>query len=121
MVIENYITVRKGEDNMSNASDIKELQENIGKLTGGLMKAFEQVSFDYQKLQTMHFALLQELDFCEIIECSKCRESVMRPLLKALPLEDGCPMCGESLSGYETPTQSTIEDWDNGVGADESE
>tara|TARA_R110002096_G_scaffold181569_3_gene359275 strand:+ start:2431 stop:2742 length:312 start_codon:yes stop_codon:yes gene_type:complete len=103
---------------MSNASDIKELQEQMKGLTEGIVNAFQQVSYDYAKIQTMFFALLQDLELCETLECVGCEEQVLRPTLKGIPIEDGCPMCGENLF---TGTQTTVDEWDSGVGKDESE
>lgn len=111
MVIDNYITVRKGDNNMSNASDIRELQQKQEQLTKGVVNAFEQVAFDYAKLQTMFFALLDDLDKTDTLCCSECNEEVMRPLLPKLPIESTCPMCGGDL--VIDASQTTVDDWDN--------
>ena len=112
MVIDKYITERKGDNNMSNASDIRELQMKQEQLTKGVVNAFDQVSFDYAKLQTMFFALLQDLGKTDTLYCSECDEEVMRPLLSQLPVESNCPMCGGEL--VIDTSQTTVDDWDNG-------
>jgi len=96
---------------MSNASDIRELQEQHKQLTNGVVQAFEQVSFDYMKLQTMFFALLNDLGKTDTLYCAKCDEEVLRPILKDIPLEQCCPMCGDELSIHMH--QTSVEDWDN--------
>ena len=111
MVVDKYITERKGVNNMSNASDIRELQEKQENLTKGVVQAFEHVSFDYAKLQTMFFALLQDLGKTDTLSCSDCDEEVMRPLLSQLPVENTCPMCGGDL--VIDTSQTTVDDWDN--------
>ena len=117
MVVDKYITERKGEKNMSNASDIRELQDKQEHLTKGVVNAFEQVSFDYAKLQTMFFALLQDLGKTDTLSCSDCDEEVMRPLLSQLPVEKTCPMCGGDLT--KDVSQTTVDDWDNGTTEEE--
>ncbi len=97
---------------MSNASDIRELQQKQEQLTKGTIHAFEQVAFDYAKLQTMFFALLQDLGKTDTLSCSECDEEVMRPLLSQLPVENTCPMCGGGL--VIDTSQTTVDDWDNG-------
>ncbi len=96
---------------MSNASDIRELQQKQEQLTKGVVNAFEHVSFDYAKLQTMFFALLDDLGKTDTLSCSECSEEVMRPLLSKLPVENTCPMCGGDLS--IDASQTTVNDWDN--------
>lgn len=96
---------------MSNASDIRELKKKQEQLTNGVISAFEQVSFDYARLQTMMFALLNDLGKADTLTCAECGEEVMRPILKDLPLEEICPMCNGNLIVH--PTQTTVEDWDN--------
>ena len=117
MVVDNYITERKGDNDMSNASDIRELQEKQDNLTKGVVNAFEQVSFDYSKLQTMIFALLEDLGKTDTLTCSECNEEVMRPLLSKLPIEEICPMCGGDL--IKDVSQTTVDDWDNGTTEEE--
>ena len=102
---------------MSNASDIRELQEKQENLTKGVINAFEQVSFDYAKLQTMFFALLQDLGKSDTLSCLECDEEVMRPLLTQLPVEETCPMCGGGLT--KDTSQTTVDDWDNGTTEEE--
>ena len=78
----------------------------------------QHMSIDIVKLQTMVYNLLIDMDKMDKVSCHSCGEEIMRPLISNIPLEDTCPMCGSDLFDK---SQTSFEDWDNGVVSDESE
>tara|TARA_R100001082_G_C4253534_1_gene112463 strand:+ start:174 stop:461 length:288 start_codon:yes stop_codon:yes gene_type:complete len=82
------------------------------------VKIIQYMGMDIVKLQTMVYNLLDDMGKMDRVPCHSCGEEIIRPLLPNIPLEDMCPMCGSDL--FEK-SQTSVEDWDNGVVSDESE
>jgi|TARA_R110001606_G_scaffold387702_1_gene552569 hypothetical protein len=99
--------------------DTGTVEEEIQTFMGETINVINYMGDIMNKNQILLYNLMDELNLLNKLECHSCKEEVLIPMLKNIPRAESCPNCQESMLGEGE--QTNFEDWDNGVGADESE